>query len=356
LFRNDSVLILGGYGTFGQLVAKELCGRQVQLTIAGRSLVKAKAFAQMLNATAVAIDVNDSSSYLDVLSNYRVVVNCAGPFSRFNSSLPEACIRAKCHYVDIADDRKYVAAVRAMNDAFAEDGITAVFGCSSLPAISCAAALVALDRAQTPVVHACSILFIGNANPKGVGAVTSAAQLIGRRIETPQGVNYGFADREVVELPHPFGSRSVLNFESPDYDLLPELLNTKSVSVTVGFELSLTNAMFATLARLAPRFGRWLIPLLSRVSGLVGHFGSSGGVVMSQLHLKGGSTQSAAVVAKRDGQRMAVLPAVYVVEQIVKNDENCPVGAVSAYEVLGPRVLIDRIVSDGFQFYQGGSG
>ena len=323
----ERVLVIGGYGTFGSAVSRELVRRGVSITVAGRNRVRAERFAKELNgdSNATAVDVQDSAACEQALSGHGVVVQCAGPFARFDDTLLQACLRRRVHYVDLADDRDYVAQVRRLGDEFLQRQLTAAFGCSSLPAISGAAALRALARATAGVRHVRVTLFIGNRNPKGRGAVESASRLLGQTISAGGVLRQAFTEPEVVPLPAPFGCRAVRNFDSPDYDLLSSLLrrtagtaeqftDTPSVVVKVGFEWELTNRLFAGFTRCAPRLGQWLLPQLAVLGDRWVRFGSSGGAVMAELFLDDGSVSHCAVVARTGGQRMAALPAVYVAE------------------------------------------
>ncbi len=348
--RTGSVVVFGGYGTFGRHVVTELAHRNVCVTVAGRRLERAAALARQLGPPhgAIQANVTDPPTFLAALKDHQVAVNCAGPFSQFDTRLPAACLDTGCHYVDIADDRQYAATLRRYGPRFYTAGLTAAYGCSSLPSISCAAAVVASQCGAACVQHVRCTLFIGNANPKGPAAVASAARQLGRRIAAPQGNLRGFRDRQRVPLPQPFGPRVVLNFESPDYDLLPRLLGAPSVVVKVGFELRVATAAFALLSATAPRLGRWLVPGLAWSSRILRGFGSSGGVVMAEVWLSDGTSRRVAVVARQDGQRLAVLPAVYVVEQLCRGAD-CPPGAGTACEILGARPLLDLLAGDGYQ-------
>src|SRR5207302_595354 len=141
-----------------------------------------------------------------------------------------------CHYVDIADDRSYTALVRSNTEQSRGRGLAAVYGCSSLPEISGALALMAVKDAGSPLVRARITLFIGNRNPKGLAAIQSLVGSLAKPIRAPQGLVRGFRNREVVPLPPPVGRRVVFNFDSPEYDLFPRLLGLRAVSVKVGFE------------------------------------------------------------------------------------------------------------------------
>ncbi len=253
--------------------------------------------------------------------------------------------------MDIADDRAYVDLVRRRGERFRKRGLAAVYGCSSLPGISGALALLARAGSTAPVERVRVTLFIGNHNPKGSAAVRSLLAGLGSPITAPQGELRGFRDRELVPLPPPFGRRPVYNFDSPDYDLLPGLLGARSVVVKLGFELRSVTALFALLAVLGagygPRTARWLeLP-----GKALGWLGSSGAAVMAELFLTDGSVRRAVITGPRDGQRMAALPCALVVHALSAGDV-CVRGAATAYEFLGAQQLVKGLVEAGFTLHQ----
>jgi hypothetical protein len=277
-----------------------------------------------------------------------VAVNCAGPFQKLNSSLLEACCQIGCHYTDIADDRGYTALVRSFDERFARRGLTAVYGCSSLPGISGALALLARERSSAPVERARVTLFIGNKNPKGPAAFRSLLAGLGKPIAAPQGPLVGFHDRETVPLPAPFGPRSVFNFDSPEYDLFPSLLEARAVVVKVGFELRLATLSFALLARLHRDYGSLASRLLELPGRILGRLGCSGGVVMSELFFTDGSVHRAALVSRSDGQRMAALPCALAARTLSQRAVS-KTATLTAYAFFGARSLMQQLVEAGFQ-------
>lgn len=341
-------MVVGGYGVFGRLVAVELFQMGLPLVLAGRDAAAAERAAATLGpgCRGVAADVTDPDACRALVAGAGVVVSCAGPFSALGVPLLEACLAGGCHYVDIADDRAYVRAVRARSERFAERGLCAVYGCSSLPAISIPLAMRARRAQPDPPVRARISLFIGNDNPKGFAAVRSAVGLLGRPISTPQGTVLGFRDRTRVALPPPFGRRAVYNFESPDLDLIPELLGVSEVVVKAGFELALGGAAFAALAWLGASWGDRTARLLAAVGGLTRGLGCSGGAVMAELAWDEERTASAALSTATEGQRMAALPCAYVASALAQRPPRHP-GAVAAYELLDPDALLAQLVADG---------
>jgi len=346
------VIVFGGYGTFGSQVARALSGWGVPLTIAGRHMRRATTFAQMLggDCRVCVADVSSQESCRAAVEGHHVAVNCAGPFQQLDKTLLEACLQAGCHYTDIADDRRYTALVRSFHERFAERGLAAVYGCSSLPGISGALALLAREGARAGVHHARVTLFIGNKNPKGSAAVRSLLAGLGMPIVTPRGTLLGFRDREVVALPPPFGRRGVFNFESPEYDLFPSLLATETVVVKVGFEMRMATYAFALLALLGSGFGPTTAYLLGLPGGALSKLGCSGGAVMAELFLADGSVRRAALVGRTDAQRMASLPCALAARALCEVPAVAP-GARAAYEFFGAHTLLEELVAAGFELH-----
>lgn len=305
--KDAPVIVFGGYGVFGGHVVRELSKRGITVTTAGRNPSQANLIA----------DVTNYDSCLSALKGKKIAVNCSGPFSTAGSSLLDACLDAGCHYVDIADDRRYVSLVRNYGLRFEKKGLLAAYGCSSLPGISGALTLHARGTEDCGPRKVRVTLSIGNRNPKGAAAIQSALQ-----------------------------RKSISDFESPEYDLFPEILGVDDVRVKVVFELSLVNGLFSLLTRLPCRLGRLGARTLQILSKPFQNLGSSGGSVTAELFFADGHTRKATLSAREEGQRMAVLPCVYVVQALLEGSTN-RTGAATAFEILGAFPLLEKLVSDG---------
>jgi hypothetical protein len=332
------IVLFGGYGTFGVHAARRLAEAGLPLRIAGRDAARAD----------VVADVNDPSSLQSALSGARVAVNCTGPFSTMTLALPKACLAAGVHYVDIADHRGWIDQLRTLDHEFRERSLTAAVGCSSLPGISGALAILAARRLPS-VERARITLFIGNRNPKGEAAVRAAMTQLGRPFPAPQGTLRGFHGRETVTLPPPFGPRGVYDWDSPELDLFPNLLGAREVRVKVGFEARLATLSFAGLARLGPRLGGLLLTAMTPVARHLSTFGHSGGFVKVELFAPDGSTAAATLGRESEGQRMAALPAAFVAQGILDGSVTTR-GVTTAYEALGADRLVERLVAEGYDF------
>jgi saccharopine dehydrogenase-like protein len=343
------IAVFGGYGTFGSQVARALAGAGLPLRIVGRNAGKATRFAASLGPghEGTCADANDRASCALALSRVRVAVHCAGPFSPLDFALPEACLTAGVHCVDIADDRGWFAGLRRLDERFRERGLFAASGCSSLPGISGALALLAAERLPA-VARARVTLFIGNRNPKGEAAVFAAGHQLGRPFAAPQGALRGFHGREIVDLPPPFGPRGVYDWESPELDLFPDLLGARAVRVKVGFEARLANVSVASLARLGSRLGGLLLRGVAPLVRALPQTGHSGGFVKVELAAPDGAAASAAIGGATEGQRMAALPAAFVARDLYEGRITTR-GVMTAYEALGARPLLERLVGAGYE-------
>jgi len=111
------IVILGGYGTFGSLIAEQLARSNAQITIAGRDAIKGRAFAASLEASFVRCDASSRASLRDAVSGTQLVINAAGPFQAKDYSIPQLCIEHGCHYIDLGDGREYVAGIAQLHES-----------------------------------------------------------------------------------------------------------------------------------------------------------------------------------------------------------------------------------------------
>ena len=347
------IVVFGGYGIFGAHAARALAASGLPVRIAGRDGPAAERFAASLAGSGhegIAADADDAISCARALAGARVAVHCAGPFAARSLALPEACLAAGVHHVDLADDRRWFQRLATLDGRFRARGLAAVAGASSLPGISGALAIAAAQR--LPAVERARVtLFIGNRNPKGEAAVRAARGQLGQPFVAPQGELRGLHGREVVQLPSPFGRRAVYDWESPELDLFPPLLGAGAVRVKVGFEAPLASLALAALARLGPRLGGPLLAGLTPLARRLSFFGHSGGCVQVELWAPGGGHSAPAVEAlggAEDGQRMAALPAAFVAADLASGATGLR-GLKTAYEALGADDLLERLTAAGYE-------
>ncbi len=344
----SSVILFGGYGVFGSIIARELSSAGVELTVAGRDLGKAEHWVSRLGprARAEQADALDRGSCLAVLRGHRIAIHCAGPYSENNTALVEACLREGCHYLDIADNRRYIARIRGFNSEFVRNKLAAVYGCSSLPGISGALVQSMIGENQERPEQIRVLLFIGNQNPKGGAALDSVLRILGQAIEAPLGSLRGWGDREPVELPSPFGKKLAYNFESAEYDLFPSLFGVRDIVVKVAFEFGFTGRIFSLLSGLPKPALRFLRRPVLQLGNWAGWRGSSGGAIQVRLIYRDGHHRTANLLALQNGQRMAILPAIFATQKLL--EESPRSGVFSAFEFLGSSALLQAMQEEGY--------
>ncbi|MGH2590174.1 MAG: hypothetical protein ACRDGW_05190 [Actinomycetota bacterium] len=306
------VLIAGGSGVFGRLLARELLRTtSVDLILAGRDLPATDAASRELGApsrtSSMALELGDPES-LTLAARGCVAVACAaGPFQELSRELPAATVRAGAHWVDIGDHEGWVVPILddAALDAAARDAGSAVIpGLSTVPAIS--GALARWGRDRLPGADRARItLFIGNRNARGAATIASA-------------MSSGFGRPTRVDLP--FGRRLAYLGRSPDTELLRRYLGLDA-EFRVVLEWGPAGLFVSGAGPLWPRLGdraqARVAGLLSSISRPFGRFGSTGGCLQVELWQ---GEQRLSVAALSGDQRLAILPCAMALQRLLDGD------------------------------------
>ncbi|MBB4217714.1 hypothetical protein FHT79_004929 [Rhizobium sp. BK212] len=274
-----SLLIIGGYGTFGGRLAR-LLGDQprLRLLVAGRSLEKADDFvadlrtpkdgaeglgSNNLGAMVQAVSFDRDGDLTEQLTRLRphLVVDASGPFQTFGKDaykVVEACIDLSIDYADIADSTGFVAGVNGLDAAAKAKGTFALSGLSSLPALSFAAL-----NAMAPHFSRIDNVAAGIAPSAhvriGLNVVRAIATYAGRQVTVLRdgrpAAGRGLIDamRVTVAPPGvpPLRSRKFLLVDAPDLALLPQhLADLKSSFTGVGTEPQPLQHLLSLAARL----------------------------------------------------------------------------------------------------------
>jgi saccharopine dehydrogenase (NAD+, L-lysine-forming) len=134
------VIILGGCGVVGSVVVELLTKAPdfSEVVIGDINLERAQQMAKNLGKkiSAVKVDANDKDSLLKAINGMDMVVNCIGPFYKFEKPILEAVIEKEINYVDVCDDTGATYDALDMDSAAKDADITALIGMGSSPGIS----------------------------------------------------------------------------------------------------------------------------------------------------------------------------------------------------------------------------
>jgi uncharacterized protein YbjT (DUF2867 family) len=360
------ILVLGGYGVFGSRVVRLLArDPDLVVTVAGRDLDKARALAREIEgtgarATVAALAVDgfgaDFAQRLAV-SGAKLVINAAGPFQGQDYRVARTCIAAGVHYLDLADSQDFVVGFADLDRAAREEGVVAVTGASTVPALSAAvidalspgfARLDSLDIAISP----------GNRAPRGRALVAAILKTAGKPLPRWQDGAWttvrGWHDlgRRTIAAPGlgALGPRWLSACDAPDSLLFPERYDgLRTVRFRAGVELGVLHLGLWVLSWL-PALG--LIGSLEPFAGpcraastLLLPLGSDRGGMVVELR---GTAPGAAVGLMRrwtliaeagDGPWVPAVPAVILARRLAAGEDLRP----------GAMACLDLITLDEFQ-------
>jgi hypothetical protein len=336
------ILIAGGTGVFGRLLAHELLTHTpAELIIAARDDDRAAAVCRSLNAPQrvmpMALDLSRPERLAVAARGCFAVACAAGPFQGLPRALPAAAVAVGAHWLDIADDPGWLLTLLADRDlhaAAAAAGVAVVPGLSTTPALS--GVLVRWCRQRLPEARRARVtLFIGNRNAKGAGAIAS---LLGAHVRAARAVHL------------PVGRRIAYRFDTADAALLQAELGI-AVEFRVTFEWEAAGRLLAAFApfggRLDPDRRIELARLLSRLARPFSGAGSDLGILQAELRAADGGRIIAALSGA--GQRLAVLPCTFAIESLLRGGLH-PRGVLDPATWQMPDTWIERLLARGISF------
>lgn len=329
------VVVLGGYGNFGARICRALAhDPSMSLVVAARDLAKAQAFAQPLGAEAAAIDAAAPGLAARLRGlGAGLVIHTAGPFQAQDYSVARAAAGAGCHYIDLADGRRFVCDFApALDDAFRAAGRSAVTGASTVPALSSAvvdahragfARLDAIDFCIAPAQKA----------PRGVATIAGVLSYCGAPVQVWRAGRWqqapGWADPQPIRFARMKPRRGAL-CDIPDLELFPQRYEgVRDVHFSAALEVALGQHGFAWLAWLR-RHGivrqpqRWA-GFLHRAGMLLDPFGTPlGGMV---VRLRGTDAQGAPhaiawhlTADHHHGPEIPCMPAILLARRLARGE------------------------------------
>jgi saccharopine dehydrogenase-like NADP-dependent oxidoreductase len=292
-----AIIVLGGYGNFGKRISESLAQQSgICLIIAGRNLEKAERLCQKLkseNAVAdlkpVSLDIfsENFSQELQALCPF-LVIHTSGPFQGQDYRVPQACIDAGAHYIDLADDRRFVCDIETLDAQAKAKNLLIVSGASSVPGLSSTvidhfepefAQILSLDIAIAP----------GNRAERGEATVRAILSYTGHPIKVFESgewiKKYGWMSARKMYFGKAIGERLLANVDVPDLELFPKRYSpVQTVNFQAGLELPILHWTMVAMAWLAKKSlvknwaalvkpivatSNWFINLGSDVGGMI---------------------------------------------------------------------------------------
>ena len=100
----SKVLLYGATGYVGELIAKRAQAHKLDMILAGRNQQTVMAKANQFGLESRSFGLETPELIDRALEDVKVILNCAGPFSKTAPPLVDACLRTGAHYTDIAGE------------------------------------------------------------------------------------------------------------------------------------------------------------------------------------------------------------------------------------------------------------
>jgi saccharopine dehydrogenase-like NADP-dependent oxidoreductase len=291
------VLIIGANGFFGSLLVEDL-QRHVdcELVLAGRH-------------SPVVADLRDPVSLERALDGVRVAICAAGPYQRLPLSLVELCLKHGVHYIDLADDRRFVLNVRSIAAAHPKTAIAVCTGWSTVPALSgllSGIATAGMDAVDSIRIH----MAPGNRGARQTATIASLLHSVGQPFDVIRKGSrrrvIGWSDPRTFVFPEPIGPRRGYLVDVPDLEIFPQLFKSGTVEFRAGSELQVWNRSLSMLSATRRSWAAWA-SAFQRVAALLSWMASDAGAI--GVEVEGAVRRRATIIAESKGERIAVMPA-----------------------------------------------
>lgn len=354
-----SILLIGATGMFGSRLARMLAQMPgIDLIVTSRSGDRAKALARTLRQDAsracrisgLAFTHGQAAEATFADAKPWLVIDAAGPFQHASYDTAKAALTAGAHWIDLADAANYIDGfVSALDDLARRNGVTAVTGASSTPALSFAAVQSLTDgwRSVDKIeigIYPAGRSAVGEAVLRAVLSYTGSPVAIWRDGGLSSTTGWGTAQKlTLTGVPHRYRS-PVATY---DYALLSRTFGPRDVSFYAGLESPIEHLGLTILAklrarRLLPRLEP-LAPLLHTARRLTAPFcGGTGGMTV-EVTGRGADGQASSAVwtllaRNGDGPNVPVLPALALARKLWRGPlvpgAFCAAGTISLDEIL----------------------
>ncbi|MGB3713618.1 MAG: saccharopine dehydrogenase NADP-binding domain-containing protein [Candidatus Promineifilaceae bacterium] len=351
-----SILIVGGYGTVGQVAATRLAERYPgQVIAAGRKYDKANELSKATNRKILplAFDILVAHETPEILDDVALVIMSLDlPNTRF----AEMCLQNGVDYVDVTATYAYLAQVEALNEVAQAGGGTAVLSVGIAPGLT--NLLVSHAKSQYDDLQQLDIhVLLGLGETHGEAAVRWMVENLNRSFSVQENgkakLVKNFGDGEQTVFPAKLGRRTTYRFDFSDQHVLPRTLGINTVSTRIGFE----SALITDLIALAKKIGLFYLLRYQRAQDVLVQLlrmlrlGTE--LFVAQVDAQGlanGQRQTSSSAVSGDGEgRITGLVAAQVAERLIEG--NFQSGVFHIEQLFEPFPFIIGLEADGLRFH-----
>jgi NAD(P)-dependent dehydrogenase (short-subunit alcohol dehydrogenase family) len=348
-----TVLVVGATGELGQRVCRLLRRWTPNVRVLGAN----RSGRGHPDFPVQRVDVCDERSLAPALRDVALVVDAVGPYLYDPAPLVRACVAARVHLVDLAEDLAWFGAVAgaASRAGAAEAGVAVIPGCSTLPGL--VALLAQRWASRADVASLSAWLSLGSANPPSRGLVTTLLAPLGR--PAPGG---GRCFTQLVSADTADGRR--LHFGAWPAPVPKAGLRLGARRVPLRFYVGFDRAYLTLALRLAapllagvpsrnlPKLASVALPLARALRPL----GTQRGALLLHAHDSAGSEcDRVEVHAIANGLDIPAAPVVWVVQSLLAEGLRKG-GLLGLEDVVAPAAALAWLREAGYELREGGGG
>ena len=337
-----NILILGGYGNVGSMIAKSLIEKSdVNVIVAGRRYAQAQKKANEFGerATAREITVSAEQDYDAALHDVDIVVVC---FDLPDGRFPRACLERGVDFVDISAESEVLSCIEALDELAREHHATALISVGLMPGISSLMAKRGVEKfGEAKRVDNVALLGLGE-----VFGSASANWTISH-----YGDRYA-VNRIKINMGEEIGVRTAYRFAFADQYMIHKTLPIDE-AFSWGCYDRVLSTHFIGLVRILrlgwlfryPAFRSWLVSVIQKF-----RFGSDVFVLTSRVK---GNLPGQVYQSWLRGNGEAEITALIAAESILKLIQNRPpTGVYHSEQIFNLETFIPLLSSEGVNFVE----
>ncbi|KAA3616827.1 MAG: Saccharopine dehydrogenase [Calditrichaeota bacterium] len=250
--ENNKILIVGGYGAVGRIIAIKLGSIfQNQVIVAGRNYQKAKELSINLDRKVIPLELDITSISIDDerLSEIKIVIVC---IDQKNIKFVKECIRQGIHYIDVSASYEFLSKIELLNSEARNYSSTVVLSVGLIPGLTNLLAKLCKSKIKD-MKYADIYVMLGLGESHGEAAIRWTLENIntkyfitdfGEKIQVSS-----FENGKHTIFPDNIGKRTAYRLNFSDQHVIPRTLEINSASSWLCFDSKIITLFIAVLKK-----------------------------------------------------------------------------------------------------------
>jgi short subunit dehydrogenase-like uncharacterized protein len=244
---DSDFLVYGANGYTGALIVERAVAKGLRPVVAGRSAESVQSIATRFGLQSRVFGLDDPAKLRGAIRGAKLVLHCAGPYSKTSRPMLDACLAERARYLDITGEYTVLEAVLARDAEARAAGVVVIpaVGFDVVPTDCMAASLAA----ALPTATRLELAFGGGMQPSAGTAKTTIENLHVGSLVRENGVIVALPKPRTRDVPFASGARFAMSI--PWGDIVTAHRSTGIPNITVYMAVPKAAARGAALLRFA---------------------------------------------------------------------------------------------------------